>query len=647
MTKTWTLGASEAPASVTYDWSNIVNWVGTIVPGETDNVLIETGVGTPYTIYVDPAAIAVNVLDMTMNDANATLLLNERGAGMAVLDTLTFNAGIISLDDGVSFQVGGNSNLGAPDGSIIFGPNAVIIGDGVQASGGGLLVLGADGNSDGTLDFTAGGTLIAAAGASNTLEVVGRIIKGNLQIAGNAALALDSNVDPSSIVTFTGGNAATGVLIDNRVNGFPTESGNFAINVGGMDVGTGITALDRIDIAGVTGVVATLSGNVITVTKSGGTDTFTLTGNYAGDFVNTLDDGNGGTLVFLDSVCFESGTKIRTSDGDRAVESLQAGDLVAVLRDGEPSFQPVKWIGYRKLDLTKHPRARHAAPIRIARGAFGENLPARDLSVSPDHCLFLDNKLVPAKLLVNGMTIRQDLEVNFVTYYHVEMERHSILLAEGVAAESYLDTGNRAFFSNAGLALLLHPEFHVNAGLRCWATDACAPLAVSPAAVLPVWRPMADRAVALGYTPPTHATTTDADIHLVANGRRIDTIAVAGQVHSFMVPAGVKSLTLASRSIRPNTLTPYLDDGRDIGVAVHGVVIRGLIGRAEFSADHPALSRGWHAPERSNGFLWRQTTGNAALPVDAVDGPVVVEVTIGATTIYLIDDVESDARIAA
>ena len=56
---------------------------------------------------------------------------------------------------------------------------------------------------------------------------------------------------------------------------------------------------------------------------------------------------------------------------------------------------------------------------------------------------------------------------------------------------------------------------------------------------LPVWRPLADRAVALGYAPPEHATTTEADIHLVADGKRIDTIAVRDQVHSFMIPAGI------------------------------------------------------------------------------------------------------------
>ncbi|MEA2742672.1 MAG: hypothetical protein QOG25_1043, partial [Acetobacteraceae bacterium] len=56
---------------------------------------------------------------------------------------------------------------------------------------------------------------------------------------------------------------------------------------------------------------------------------------------------------------------------------------------------------------------------------------------------------------------------------------------------------------------------------------------------------------------------------------------------------------------------------------------------------------GWHAPERSGGFIWRQTTGKGVLPVGAVDGPVIVEITVGETITYLIDDVRSNARVAA
>ena len=89
--------------------------------------------------------------------------------------------------------------------------------------------------------------------------------------------------------------------------------------------------------------------------------------------------------------------------------------------------------------------------MRVMQGALGDNLPRRDLLLSGDHCLFLDGRLYPAKLLINGMTIIRDLSLKAVSYHHIELEDHAVMLAEGVAAETYLDTGNRAFFSNAGV----------------------------------------------------------------------------------------------------------------------------------------------------------------------------------------------------
>ena len=107
--------------------------------------------------------------------------------------------------------------------------------------------------------------------------------------------------------------------------------------------------------------------------------------------------------------------------------------------------QPIVWIGRRDVDLVGHADPESARPIRIAAGAFAENQPARDLLLSPDHAVFADGVLIPVKHLVNGTTIRQ-IDVERVTYFHIELARHDIIFAEGLAAESYLDTGNRATF---------------------------------------------------------------------------------------------------------------------------------------------------------------------------------------------------------
>jgi hypothetical protein len=84
-------------------------------------------------------------------------------------------------------------------------------------------------------------------------------------------------------------------------------------------------------------------------------------------------------------------------------------------------------------------------------------MPARALFVSPDHALFVDDVLIPAKLLLNGTTVRQ-VKRKTVTYHHIELARHDVVLAEGLPAETYLDTGGRAAFGG-GAVVALHPAF--------------------------------------------------------------------------------------------------------------------------------------------------------------------------------------------
>jgi len=234
-----------------------------------------------------------------------------------------------------------------------------------------------------------------------------------------------------------------------------------------------------------------------------------------------------------------------------------------------------------------------------------------------------------------------------VHYYHVEMPRHSLLLAEGLPAESYLDTGNRAFFSNAGLALMLYPEFQVNAGLKCWGLDACAPLATGSAVVEPVWRELANRAESLGYERFTIRTTDDPDLHVVADGRMIRPLSVRGDRYLFLIPAGTVTTRLASRASAPSLLAPYVDDRRQLGVAISRISVREPAGVAEYPADHPLLSEGWFGGEGDGSTIWRWTNGNAFLPITTDKEPLILEVHVALSHAYALESVSPARRVAA
>ena len=148
--------------------------------------------------------------------------------------------------------------------------------------------------------------------------------------------------------------------------------------------------------------------------------------------------------------CYVTGTRIRVLRGrtivDVPVERLRVGDLV-LTASGKP--RPIRWIGSRAYPGLSAPQAER--PVRIKAGALAEGLPARDLLVSPDHCLWLDGLFVAAGHLGNGTSIIRGQAVRDLTYWHVELDTHDLLLAEGTPAESFLAApGVRAGFDGVG-----------------------------------------------------------------------------------------------------------------------------------------------------------------------------------------------------
>jgi hypothetical protein len=138
--------------------------------------------------------------------------------------------------------------------------------------------------------------------------------------------------------------------------------------------------------------------------------------------------------------CFMRGTTIRTVTGDRKIEDLSIGDLLPTMF-GVP--RPVQWIGRYSIKRSDPSKGwvKEALPIRIARSALAPNVPHSDLYVTAAHSLLIDGVLVPAEMLINGTTItRYDgREYEEMEFFHVKLESHGVIYAEGVPAETLLN----------------------------------------------------------------------------------------------------------------------------------------------------------------------------------------------------------------
>ena len=304
--------------------------------------------------------------------------------------------------------------------------------------------------------------------------------------------------------------------------------------------------------------------------------------------------GSGLNEVFTPAfsvACFASGTRIATVHGEIAVEHLREGDAVVSALGGQV---PLRWIGHRRIDCRRHPSPVEVWPVRVRAGAFAESAPRRDLVLSPDHAVHVDGRLIPIRYLVNGASIVQE-PVEFVTYWHVELPSHDVLLAEGLECESYLDTGNRAAFANGGTTVMAHADF----SRAAWEAAGCAPLVVCGPAVDAVRADLLRRAAALGYR-----STLEPSIAVRQAGRLLAP-RQDGDALVWDLPAGTDTVELVSRSAVPSWTDPTSEDGRRLGIAVASLSLDGRM--------LPAAARGagWHAAEAG----WQWTDGAATIAV--------------------------------
>lgn len=310
---------------------------------------------------------------------------------------------------------------------------------------------------------------------------------------------------------------------------------------------------------------------------------------------------SGSSGVLQVTVCFLPGTRLLGAAGEIAVETLQPGDELIT---ASGALRPIRWIGHRAIDATRHPKPETVWPIRIEAGAIADGLPARPLHVSPDHALFIDGALIPAKALVNGRSIVQERRDSF-TYYHVELDSHDILLADSMPVESYLDTGNRNFFDGNEAPTVLHPDFAQSLRVE----TGCAPFMETGDLVHAIRARILARLAA-----PT--MTQDAQPVAVSAGLRLPVVSLDQSTLRIDLPATACDLTLSSRAVVPAWIDGASEDRRSLGLDVASLTLETATGTMPIDRDSAGLVTGWHVHE--TGHRW--TDGAAIIPAHMLEG---------------------------
>jgi hypothetical protein len=399
-----------------------------------------------------------------VSNATGGLIQGRSDFGIEALGagTITNDAQIEAPIQAVYLQGGGLvSNNG---GGIING----ITSFGVHITGGAGTVINS-GNIDG------GATAVGlASGFNNVLELMpsghfsGKVDGGNTIGAGQTStielLGSAGTLDNMGVSIVNFGSVAFAA-------GDPWLVSGNTVGIAGGEVFGDFQTGDTLQITGVAN--ESISGfNNGTLTLTGSEDLSVVFSDPEFTNFHVVNDATTPTASDITVTCYAEGTRILTPGGEVPIEDLREGDLVVTVMDGATA--PVRWKGWRRVQPMRHRRPEAVQPVRIRAGAFGSGRPHADLLVSPDHAIYVDGVLVPARLLLNGVTIVQ-ADVTEITYFHLELPEHAVILAQGLACESYLNTGDRSAFANGGGAVALHPDFN---GAR-WEGLACAELVLT------------------------------------------------------------------------------------------------------------------------------------------------------------------------
>jgi hypothetical protein len=409
-----------------------------IIYGGHGTPSILAGTATSGGLLDVAGALAYGVNVGFANAAYATTLKLE---GANSLKSIAITSNTQTLELGASAQITFNSALNVTGGAIKLDGGTLIATGGVSLASGAELtgtgVLKGNISGTGSIISAAGGTLTLTQAVGNAKGTTSLVIGDGSSLLLTSTYGIGASATEAPTLTFQGAGDIFQATAESLYN----------IHIGKI---SGFAAGDYIKLASFGAgdqLTYNASAHTITLSSAGGYNSRTFT------FDSSTNVGDiklnqaivGGQTIDVLTICFMPGTMIRTPEGEVPVETLARGDLVLTV-DGDA--KPVLWLG-RQTIVSRFADPLRNWPIRVAAGALADNVPSRDLLLSPDHGLRVADILVHAGALVNDVSIRRETRVpeRFV-YYHVELEDHALILAENTPAETFIDNVERRHFDN-------------------------------------------------------------------------------------------------------------------------------------------------------------------------------------------------------
>ncbi|GEK94838.1 Hint domain-containing protein [Gluconobacter kanchanaburiensis] len=598
MTNRWIGGA-------TGNWFVASNWSDNKIPQDEAWIDILAGTtpdGSATTIqfdqFISQKLQTLTVAAQTTLDVTATS--KDSTATVFNVNTLTVaQGGTLDIDTANAVNLSSTTTV---NGTLQISGNPSVTINSATINGTGTLILDGSTLGSASAQFTmdSGLTTVLQNGASlyvNGKSAGGQVTFGRDAVDGASSQLVLSDYNDTISTPITGYDAASVITIDagksTPLSATFTSNGNgtYTLTVAFDQYGNGIT----------------LSNVSFGPNSAPGTPTIVQNADGSWSVVNGATGYNG-------QICYLAGSMILTPEGERAIETLVAGDQVTVYENGETRSEMVVRVGHAHTAVGKSGYADiDAVPVRIRAGALSDGVPSRDLLVTPEHCLMLEGGFVPARMLVNGMSIVYDHAITDYDYYHIETVRHSVLIANGALSESFLDAGHRPDALMAGNTVSrLRP--------LSWEQDAAAPLLTDREHVEPLFAAIALRAETLGYARPQIAPSNGManETRLVLqDGTALYPIRTQGEQFVFMLPEGCQNVRIISSAGRPaDEIGPFVDDRRMLGVLV-GEVRVWTGEQTHRVTDHLAnpYADGWWSIESSHA---RWTGGNARLDLGSL-----------------------------